>query len=545
MSQFKPVDQMALDNHGSYFKPIAQATEIRDKVQSNPPYTDINEHPSWDYSKQGFITYKQMSNSQPVAGIPGHKEYKVSERIHTQDKGMIQKDNMSHNDLNHQNSSEQERMTVFPNKTYTHMVPHGKEAEEMYFKRMTADLVKPAGDQAYESKMYQYNPNKYNQMQDNPQWNNLSRHNPQKHNLQQQNHHQISSKRDNLPHSEIMYYALPYTLRHIQNDTDPLYHGPAGKTGDPATRNKSPTFSDSNSQGITQTMNQMITHDPYQNVASTQLDSTLNEVKPAIETDLTKKSGVTKEIKDHPTGNANSINPQLRPNGMNLQLSGNGLPLKSNSNGIKPESGVNEIKPQPGSNAIKPQPCANGLKPTTANAIDGKMMISKRKSQMDISTIKYAHISNECVRLTDLLQDMDGETLKQTLLKCLYDGDRKCVIALGVLFPRHASVPPQHGHCVRCHRKFKLNEETHCIIRHPTSKVEIRTQDKEGTNFRCKACGADFRLHKMAFYDETINSYMAGFCFNGKHTVNPMEVRYSSNSAIATCEENGCIQSIV
>ena len=43
-------------------------------------------------------------------------------------------------------------------------------------------------------------------------------------------------------------------------------------------------------------------------------------------------------------------------------------------------------------------------------------------------------------------------------------------------------------------------------------------RDSNGTDFLCLCCRKEFRLPKMAFYEEKTNSLMTGWCFMGLHT---------------------------
>lgn len=158
------------------------------------------------------------------------------------------------------------------------------------------------------------------------------------------------------------------------------------------------------------------------------------------------------------------------------------------------------------------------------------------------SVVRNAHISNDYVRLTELVADMDPRKLKEILQRRLKKKDSKIVVALSLLLPRTAFPPIKNVHCVRCHRNYdpKSSAVSTCTLKHPNSHVDKRSQDSNGANFRCRSCRKEFRLIKMYFYDENVNSFMTGFCFQGNHTTDPLEVRYGG--AYKTCEEIGCVE---
>ena len=164
----------------------------------------------------------------------------------------------------------------------------------------------------------------------------------------------------------------------------------------------------------------------------------------------------------------------------------------------------------------------------------------RRKDERQKSIVKSAHISNEYVRLRELLDAMSPEQLLEEIKVKLDKKDSKAIVALSVLLPRKHFPPVDHLHCIRCHKKFRPSENTNCIMKHPTSKVVKISQDKNGADFRCLSCSTTFRLNQMYFYNEDVNSYLSGFCYSEKHTTNPGEVSYAG--AMKTCEENGCVE---
>lgn len=162
------------------------------------------------------------------------------------------------------------------------------------------------------------------------------------------------------------------------------------------------------------------------------------------------------------------------------------------------------------------------------------------KQQDERDVMKYAHITNEYVRLSDVIDRMHPQQMKEFLKRNLHKKEQKKIIAMSLLFPRQTFPHSERLHCVRCHKEYDPHEKSNCIIRHPNACVVKSSQDKQGANFRCRACGNDFRLNHMNFYNETVNSHLSGFCYSGKHTANPREVKY--HSAVRTCEETGCVE---
>ncbi len=166
--------------------------------------------------------------------------------------------------------------------------------------------------------------------------------------------------------------------------------------------------------------------------------------------------------------------------------------------------------------------------------------VTKKLDESEASIIKSAHISNEHLRLTELLDAMTPDQLMDEIRTKLDKKDSKFVVALSVLLPRKHFPPVDHLHCVRCHKKFRPFENSNCVVKHPTAKVMKIGRDKHGGEFKCNACGVSFYLNQMFFYNEDVNSYLSGFCYSGKHTTNPKEVSYTT--AVRTCEETGCVE---
>ena len=164
----------------------------------------------------------------------------------------------------------------------------------------------------------------------------------------------------------------------------------------------------------------------------------------------------------------------------------------------------------------------------------------KARENYEKTLIKRAHISNEYLRLSDLLRSNSSKKIVGILEEKLHKKDSKTIVALSVLLPRSEFPPTGSLHCARCHKNFNPKNGSQCMIRHPNSAVTKISQDANGTGFRCRACNTDFRLSMMNFYNEHVNSYLAGCCYSGSHTENPCQVAYEG--AVRTCEENGCVE---
>ena len=103
-------------------------------------------------------------------------------------------------------------------------------------------------------------------------------------------------------------------------------------------------------------------------------------------------------------------------------------------------------------------------------------------------------------------------------------------------------------HCVRCHKNYDHNSSStvlnKCRIPHPQNLV-VKLENNSN-DFKCLACKKTFRLPlAMDYYEESTNSILAGFCYDGSHTNDPSQVEYNSNShngTAKTCEENGCVE---
>ena len=63
-----------------------------------------------------------------------------------------------------------------------------------------------------------------------------------------------------------------------------------------------------------------------------------------------------------------------------------------------------------------------------------------------------------------------------------------------------------------------------CVLPHPERMVIVIGRDLKGTDFLCLSCRKEFRLPKMAFYEETTNSMLAGWCYMGTHTSNAQDI---------------------
>lgn len=161
-------------------------------------------------------------------------------------------------------------------------------------------------------------------------------------------------------------------------------------------------------------------------------------------------------------------------------------------------------------------------------------------TEQEKAQLKCAHISNEHVRLTNLLLDLTPRRLVSVLEKKLRKKDSKTIVALSILFPRTEFPASEEFHCVRCHKIFNPEENLDCVVRHPNVAVQRIKEDGNGGTFFCHFCRKSFMLAHMYFYNEHVNAYLAGFCYSGKHTTNPKFVTY--RGAVKTCEEQGCVE---
>ncbi|XP_066296819.1 uncharacterized protein [Branchiostoma lanceolatum] len=161
----------------------------------------------------------------------------------------------------------------------------------------------------------------------------------------------------------------------------------------------------------------------------------------------------------------------------------------------------------------------------------------------DQAIVKCSYLSNELVRMSELLDTMDPEELKSALKRRLKRKDAKLIMALSLLLPRHRHPPASQQHCVRCHKNYNPRfDSERCALSHPNNCVVKKKEHSTSTTFKCRACSTEFRLTKMTFYQEGVNSYMTGLCFSGKHTTNSKDVVYQCHGGPAkTCEDNGCV----
>ncbi|XP_035697334.1 uncharacterized protein LOC118430525 [Branchiostoma floridae] len=161
----------------------------------------------------------------------------------------------------------------------------------------------------------------------------------------------------------------------------------------------------------------------------------------------------------------------------------------------------------------------------------------------DQAIVKCSYLSNELVRMSELLDTMDPQELKSALKRRLKRKDAKLIMAMSLLLPRHRHPPASQLHCVRCHKNYNPRfDSERCALSHPNNCVVKKKEHSTSTTFKCRACSTEFRLNKMTFYQEGVNSYMTGLCFSGKHTTNSKDVVYQCHGGPAkTCEDNGCV----
>lgn len=154
------------------------------------------------------------------------------------------------------------------------------------------------------------------------------------------------------------------------------------------------------------------------------------------------------------------------------------------------------------------------------------------------TVLKYAHITNEYIRLSEVLDSMDPVQIKDNLQQRLVKNDPKAIVAMSILFPR-MNFPFVHNiHCVRCHSNYNPRDDcTPCRVPHPMDLVISVGSDPQGViNYYCKSCRQGFKL--LQPYDLDCDVTQTGVCFYGKHTSNARDVKYKG--AIRTCEDRGC-----
>ena len=183
------------------------------------------------------------------------------------------------------------------------------------------------------------------------------------------------------------------------------------------------------------------------------------------------------------------------------------------------------------------------LNSTSGKSSTSSLTYSTNSKVDDKREQKYAHINNEHARLTELLRTLTGDELKTIIQNRLQNKDARTVVALSALLPRTTFPVVRKRHCVRCHKTYDPREHSKCVLKHPTSKVIKTSENRDSADFHCTACGNAFRLIRMMFYDENVNAYLSGFCYNGTHTADLKEMAATSPPGVVrTCEQHGCVE---
>ena len=171
------------------------------------------------------------------------------------------------------------------------------------------------------------------------------------------------------------------------------------------------------------------------------------------------------------------------------------------------------------------------------------------------SVLKLAHMSNEQVRLEQVLDNLTPEEVKDALNSRLKDKDPRTLVALAILFPRVEHPAASLHHCVRCHQKYDFHEQkedgnhdnsdhhgkedrksAQCAVPHPSQHVHQvpGTQD-----MYCKACGQQFTPRRPSAFTAT-HPLPQYYCYLGDHTADPTQVTY--HPGLKNCGQNGCME---
>ena len=144
-------------------------------------------------------------------------------------------------------------------------------------------------------------------------------------------------------------------------------------------------------------------------------------------------------------------------------------------------------------------------------------------------------------RLANVIDHIDGETLRQQIKACLMTKKPRYTKALSSLLPAN-KFTGKTTHCVRCHSDYdKEHGNPSCVIRHPNSEVVIISDDGKGALFQCESCNCVFKLDDSLEYDENKTDIMnSGACFLGQHTDNTDGIDFHPDGVAKTCNDQGC-----
>jgi len=144
-------------------------------------------------------------------------------------------------------------------------------------------------------------------------------------------------------------------------------------------------------------------------------------------------------------------------------------------------------------------------------------------------------------RLANVIDHIDGETLRQQIKACLMTKKPRYVKALSSLLPA-TKFTGKTTHCIRCHSEYdKKHGNPSCVIRHPNSEVVMISDDGKSALFQCESCNCVFKLDDSLEYDEHTTDIMnSGACFLGQHTDSTDGIKYRPEGVAKTCNDHGC-----
>lgn len=144
-------------------------------------------------------------------------------------------------------------------------------------------------------------------------------------------------------------------------------------------------------------------------------------------------------------------------------------------------------------------------------------------------------------RLTNVLDHIDGEVLKQQLKECLMSKKARNIKSLSSLLPAN-KFTGNTSHCFRCHSEYDhVHGNPTCVLRHPQDDVLLISEDGSSAVFQCERCACVFKLNDSLEYDEEKTDLVnCGACYVGQHTNISKKVNYSPGGVAKTCNQNGC-----
>lgn len=210
-----------------------------------------------------------------------------------------------------------------------------------------------------------------------------------------------------------------------------------------------------------------------------------------------------------------------------------------------------------------------------SSSSDSEQSLSKdddgSEDDVGFENFKNLELLREKTRIKTIFETYKSDLIIEYLINILTNSqETKILTAFRLLFPEatraaqqsdQASVLPLEDgnliksrhtipllqHCARCHKDYdsSSNSPAHhrCVLPHPERMVIVIGRDLKGTDFLCLCCRKEFRLPKMAFYEETTNSMLAGWCYMGTHTTSVDDIDWQIDGGAAkTCEDAGCVE---